>query len=384
MTGSSVNFKTVKMAGHAVSHASRAVAPSYLLPPDKSLGTIVLLDDKGNVASTLANKLGLASPRAKVDKNFSPVWEGILNLPRPEAGFDSHEYKKNCVTIVSNWCKKYEAMTGHKILRTDIHLDEGHIADGEALLNAHAHIIADRTNNLGRVIKLSPKQLRELQTVTAEVTGLQRGENSRKSGRKHIDHHAYRYLAESGRLESQKQIDRLKKDLAHVRNLYMKDSPLISELREEIKTLKSEATDLREYVKKLELDSEKKKEEYRLEREALKASGKATQQDYQQLKKDYEAALAVRENEQKATKPIKPIDVFMDAHRGINVVNLRVIDGARLDAFEGRWGLFSWPNKTTGVRNQVLCEVPDNKVMPSIGQCYDSRAVTDKNWGIGR
>ena len=49
MTGASVNFKSVKSAGHAVSHASREVAPTYLLPTDKSMGTVVLLDDKGKV-----------------------------------------------------------------------------------------------------------------------------------------------------------------------------------------------------------------------------------------------------------------------------------------------------------------------------------------------
>ena len=66
------------------------------------------------------------------------------------------------------------------------------------------------------------------------------------------------------------------------------------------------------------------------------------------------------------------------------MVALDVIDGARLDAAEGRLGLFSWPNRVVGGRNQVLCEVPHNKVMPKIGEVFDSRAVPGKEKGMGR
>lgn len=267
MTGASVNFKAVKSAIHAVSHAARTAPPTYLLPPDKSYGTVVLLDDAGAVASTLEAKMALASGRAKVDKRYSPVWEGILNLRRPEPGEDGQKYKLECGSVVRNWCEKYEASTGHKVLRVDVHLDEGHMVDGEALLNAHAHVIADRTNDLGRVIKLSPKQLRELQTMTAEVTSLERGKSSFETGRKHISHHAYKHLAEQGRLETQQVAGELEK-------------------------AKGQA----EYYGKL-IDAQNAraaqlKAQYDQDRAALKASGEATQKAYQALKKTHEAALA--------------------------------------------------------------------------------------------
>lgn len=288
MTKSSVNFKAVKSASHAVSHASRSVEPSYLLPQNHSLGTIVVLDDKGNVGSTLEAKMALASRQALREKNYSPVWEGILNLPRPGVGFDADEYKQNCTEIVADWCKAYESSTGHKVLRADIHLDEGHMDDGEALLNAHAHIIADRTNDKGRVIKLSPKQLRELQTATAEVTGLERGKSSFETGRKHIDHQAYKYLAERGRLEVQQQVgdlkathgkelDKEKSKTARIQKLFQEDTPVISNLKAELAQLKAQ---------------------YDQDRATLKASGEATQQAYQSLKKAHEEAQA----ELKATK----------------------------------------------------------------------------------
>lgn len=238
------------------------------------MGTVVLLDDEGKVAQVLAAKMALASPRAKVDKRYSPVWEGILNLRRPEPGEDAEAYRAESSSVVADWCAQYEASTGHKVLRADVHLDEGHMVDGEAVLNAHAHVIADRTNDLGRVIKLSPKQLRELQTMTAEITRLERGKSSFETGRKHISHQAYKHLAEGGRLETQQVKVKLDQEIKlTIHNI------------KEARTARAEVLDLKGQIAEL-------KAQYKLEREALKASGEATQKAYQALKLAHEAALA--------------------------------------------------------------------------------------------
>ena len=68
-------------------------------------------------------------------------------------------------------------------------------------------------------------------------------------------------------------------------------------------------------------------------------------------------------------------------YEGVKVVLVGMIDGMRLDAAEGRLGLFS-SNSRSGPRVQVLCEVPDGKVMPALGQCFDSRAHPGRG-GIG-
>lgn len=293
MTKSSVNFKAVKSAGHAVSHASREVAPTYLLAPDKSMGTIVLLDDEGRVTSMLEAKLALASRQALREKNYSPVWEGILNLRRPEAGEDAKAYRAECSAVVTDWYKRYEATTGHKVLRVDVHLDEGHMVDGEAVFNAHAHVIADRTNDIGRVMQLSPKMLRELQTLTAEVTGLERGKSSFETGRKHISHHAYKHLAERGRLETQQvktELDKSQSDLTRQRKLSKEwsDSDL-AKVKDLKAQLDGEPARLEAALKAQEVQL---KAQYQLDREALKATGEARQKDYQALKAAHEKALA--------------------------------------------------------------------------------------------
>lgn len=283
MRGSSVHFKRISSALHAVSHASREVPPEYLLPADVSMGTHVVIDDHGQVQKALDHKMHLASRQAKATKDYSPLWEGVINLPEPSPDVTpAHQ-----IQIVRQWCKDYEAMTGHKVLRADVHLDEGYIdADGKPHFNAHAHVMCDRTDEKGRVKKLTSTVLREVQNMTAEVTTLQRGIDSRKTGRKHIGHQHFRFDAEKNRLDVEKpkaDLARLQKkskewsdaDLSKIKDLQAK---LDGEPARQAAALAAQ---------KLQLD-----EQYRLDREALKASGEAKLADYQALKKAHEKALA--------------------------------------------------------------------------------------------
>jgi hypothetical protein len=299
MAGSSVNFKAVKSASHAVSHASREVDPTYLLPEGKSLGTICLLDDKGMVASVLEAKMALASRQALRQGDYSPIWEGVINLRRPEPGEDSKAYKFECSNVISEWCTSYQKMTGHTVLRADIHLDEGHMVDGEALLNAHAHVICDKTNDQGRVLKVNAPELRKIQDMTAKVTRLERGKNSLQTGRKHIDHQAYKYLAERGRLEVQQVAGQLAKSQGNLTRL----EKLSKEWSD---------TDLAK-VKVLEDGVIQLKAQYDQERATLKASGEATQKAYQALKSVYEAALKeLKSTKEKVEKMEKQLTQLTD------------------------------------------------------------------------
>jgi hypothetical protein len=285
MRGSSVNFKSITSSLHAVAHASREVEPSYLLPKEHSLGAHVVIDDNGKVAETLTHKTSIASRQAKATKDYSPMWEGVINLRSPT----EHEYmdskgefyKKNVAigqkSDVEKWCSEYEKLTGHKVLRADLHLDEGYIDDnGKPQYNAHAHVMIDRTDEKGKVIKLDRTALRAVQDMTSKVTGLQRGQDAQKSGRQHINHQAYRYLAEKGRLNP---------DLSHDK---AKDA--VSGVQTENNALKAEI--------------ERLKAAYAAEREALKASGEATQKDYQALKVEHLAVLEILKKNPEPTKAI--------------------------------------------------------------------------------
>ena len=335
MTGSSINFAPVHSAQSAVSHADRSVAPSYLLSPDRSLGTICVLDDHGKVAQTLDAKMAIASRQARAAKNFSPLWEGVLNLPRPDLDdpkFNVAAYKKHCVNVTNNWVDAYEKATSHKVLRIDIHLDEGRVEDGITLLNAHAHIISDKTNDRGKVHIINRKEMRVLQTLTAEVTQLERGQSSLATKRKHLNPSAFKavkkeheadlkeleaklteqYKADREALKAsgeatQKKYQELK--IAHEQALAdLKASKLeLEHEKSSVKTISKLAVKHSEKSKELEVEVGDLKAQiavletqYKADREALKASGEAKQQDYKDLKAEHEKALAALKEDHKA------------------------------------------------------------------------------------
>lgn len=289
MTKASVNFQPVRSAAHAVLHVSREVSPSYLLPQQQSFGTIVVVHDRGAVAATMREKLALASPQARAKKNYSPLWEGVINLRRPESGESVGDYRNSMSAQVEKWIKKYEVVTGHKVLRADVHLDEGHIDNGKVLLNAHAHVIADRTDVEGKVMRVDATKLRLIQTITAQATGLERG---RQSKRKHLPHQAYRHLAEQGRLNVQQagqeaELFRYLVDAGNQRGRAARDKA--AALATELEALKAS---------------------YTREREALKASGQATQQAYHDLKAAHEIALSEMMEAKAELKKIKAREVM--------------------------------------------------------------------------
>lgn len=269
-------MQALRSATHAVSHASREVAPSYLLPADKSFGTICVQDDQCAVARTLAHKLALASPQAKAKKDFSPLWEAVVNLRRPEAGEEATAYRQECAERIKAWSAEYAKLTGHNVLRIDVHLDEGHMVDGKAVLNAHAHVMIDRTDPQGRVKRLDKKAMRKVQDMTAQVTGLSRGT---PSPRKHLAHQAYKYLAEQGRLDKQQAVEPLREEIQQVKGSSDMYGRLLDTANNTNKRLKKEMDEL--------------KAAYAAERAALKASGEAKQADYQRLKAQHDADLNV-------------------------------------------------------------------------------------------
>ena len=293
MRGSSVHFKRISSALHAVSHASREVPPEYLLPADVSMGTHVVIDDHGQVQKALDHKMHLASRQAKATKDYSPLWEGVINLPSPSPDVTPERQ----ISIVQQWCKEYEAITGHKVLRADVHLDEGYIdATGHAQYNAHAHVMCDRTDDKGKVKKLTSTVLREVQNMTAEVTTLQRGLPAKQTQRRHVGHHHFRFDAEKNRLD----VEKPKADLARLQKKSKEwsdaDLSKINQLQAKLDGEPArQAAALA--AQKLQLD-----EQYRQDRAALKASGEAKQADYQALKKAHDGAIeALKESNKKVT-----------------------------------------------------------------------------------
>jgi hypothetical protein len=261
----SINFRNTQNIGVALAHNFRASPPAHLVAPQNTVYAFGVHSDE--IKARFEAKRQLASRQALAKKGYSPFWEGILNLPETN---DLDVLKK----IVKDFKADYQALTGHRVLGFWIHLDEGHVAEnGEVKLNRHAHIIADRTDENGRVLRCTRKELKILQDLAAKTTGLKRGKPARETGAKHLHHVAFKRKIKEQQIEVEKAVEPLKAELAQTQS----------------------------HAANLEILLANEKEKYALERARMQAENKAlkergeavafTQKDYSKLKLEHAAAL---------------------------------------------------------------------------------------------
>jgi hypothetical protein len=271
-------------------------APGYLLPDEhhatlqngKGFARVIAHADP---RERHAEKMWLASGKAKSMDAYSPLWEGVLNLPHPTPELRGGGYEKMVKAFVDDYeritaigyqtitgpdgkkVRKEVAREGHKVLVADVHTDEGRVEDGAVKHNVHAHITVDRTDARGRPIRLTDFQLREIQDLAAAITGLDRGDPAETTKRKHIKHQGYRGLAKAGRLLSREDSERLvNAEREHQRQLDAKyDEGKAAGLRDGL-------------VKGKELG-----EAYGYLRGLMMAAGGVTQEAYQLAKRRHEA-----------------------------------------------------------------------------------------------
>lgn len=92
---------------------------------------------------------------------------------------------------------------GIDVFQISIHRDEGHYVDGKWKANLHAHIVADWTDHrTGKSLKLNRYDMSEMQTMAAEILGMERGVRSDK---KHLDAVSYKIEAQEQRLAELKR-----------------------------------------------------------------------------------------------------------------------------------------------------------------------------------
>ena len=214
------------------------------------------------------------------------------------------------------WAQEYERITGERVIAMVIHRDEGYVdANGQVHRNVHAHPVVDRTDELGRVVNSIPdgkggtrrttitdrkSQGRRVQDMTARITGLARGVDARESKRRHIDHHSYRALARQGRL---RDVDR-EETLRRERDASQSVAVDAIRDRETAKTAHAEALAvLREIGDKYGVRIGRGTQaEYAGLREAMKASGQASQQEYRQINAAFDALNVRQELERRRRK----------------------------------------------------------------------------------
>ena len=128
--------------------------------------------------------------------------------------------------------RRFQERFGVTPVQIAIHRDEGHWKGEEWKPNLHAHIVFDWYNHTtGKSIKTSKLDAVEMQTITAEVLGMERGVSSEK---KHLE--SARYKAQA----RQKEIEQLDQQAAGLSDAVK----LATEKKAEAEHLQSQIDDL--------------------------------------------------------------------------------------------------------------------------------------------
>lgn len=175
----------------------------------------------------------------KLQKDCNPIREAVVVI-KPETTLDDLKRLGNDLN----------AQYGVNLFQAYIHRDEGHFdKEGIFKCNLHAHMVFDWQNKkTGKILRLTPVDMRNWQTITANALGMERGEIYSKAER--LEHGEYR--EEMERLDRE-QVQRIAE---YERRRIVKEKEVANyeaELEEEKKKSKKNLDELR---KKLE---EKKK-----------------------------------------------------------------------------------------------------------------------------
>ena len=193
MTKSCARFQPVKPGSEE--HNRRVKHLDYvrheLSKNNKSWTSQSVADRLAEVKQLVKEKTGRS-----MQSKATPIREAVV-LIKPETTMEDLQRLRAA----------YKEQFGIDVFQIDIHKDEGHFdKKGKWVGNYHAHLTADFTNHqTGKSLKLNSLQMSELQTVTANVLGMQRGVSSNK---KHLAALQFKIQEET------KNLEQLRKDVA--------------------------------------------------------------------------------------------------------------------------------------------------------------------------
>jgi len=188
MAQASIHFEPVK--GGSEEHNKRLKFLDYVRPERTRFNEYWESDTQAHrLAIITQNYLDHHPKRKKLHAKATPIREAVVNITE---GTTMDDLKK--------LAKRLEQRFGITIFQIAIHKDEGFFNSDSHKLNLHAHLVADWTNHEnGESIKLNRQDMAEMQTITAEVLGMERGVSSDK---KHLT--AMQYKEQKAREEAER------------------------------------------------------------------------------------------------------------------------------------------------------------------------------------
>lgn len=195
----SINVQPVK--GGSEEHNKRKKQLDYVR---KDLSHLNQYWESDTQANRLANIKALYQSKTgqKMQAKATPIREGVVVIQDSTTMADLHRL-----------ANAYRDRLGIEVFQIAIHRDEGYQNSKEWKPNLHAHLVFDWTDhNTGKSVKLNRQKMAEMQTITAEVLGMERGKSSEK---KHLTAQQYKAEAEAQRAEQlQEQVAALSKTKA--------------------------------------------------------------------------------------------------------------------------------------------------------------------------
>lgn len=191
MAQASIHFEPVK--GGSEEHNKRLKFLDYVHPERTRLNQYWETDTQAHRLDVITqNYLEHHPKRKKLHAKATPIREAVVNIT-----------EDTTTTDLVRLAERLRVRFGIEVFQFAIHRDEGYMNSKDGMkLNLHAHLVADWTDHeKGESIKLSRQDMAEMQTICAEVLGMERGVSSDK---KHLT--AMQYKEQKAKEEAEKAI----------------------------------------------------------------------------------------------------------------------------------------------------------------------------------
>lgn len=191
MAQASIHFEPVK--GGSEEHNRRLKFLDYVHPERTRLNQYWETDTQAHRLDVITqNYLEHHPKRKKLHAKATPIREAVVNIT-----------EDTTTTDLVRLAERLRVRFGIEVFQFAIHRDEGYVNSKDGMkLNLHAHLVADWTDHeKGESIKLSRQDMAEMQTICAEVLGMERGVSSDK---KHLT--AMQYKEQKAKEEAEKAV----------------------------------------------------------------------------------------------------------------------------------------------------------------------------------
>lgn len=179
----SINVQAVK--GGSEQHNQRLKELDYVRSELSHLNEYWESDTQSSRLSQIKERYH-ESTGQRMQSKATPIREGVVVV-----------HQGTTMEDLKRLGKAYEERFGIKVFQIALHKDEGYMHSKEWKSNLHAHLVFDWTDEKGKTIKLNRADMVAMQTLTAEVLGMDRGVASDK---KHLSSLQFKVDAEQKKL----------------------------------------------------------------------------------------------------------------------------------------------------------------------------------------